>query len=35
MTREEMLHAIVGRPFEEHVAQCRRAVKEGSIPPFE
>jgi len=35
MTREQMLHVIVGRPFDEHVSECRRWVKEGAIPPFE
>ena len=35
MTREEMLHALIGRPFEEHVSICRRSVTEGVIPPFE
>jgi hypothetical protein len=35
MTRTEMLNALVGRPFEEHLAACRRWVKEGKIPPFE
>ena len=35
MTRAQMLHALVGRPFEEHVSDCRRWVTEGAIPPFE
>jgi hypothetical protein len=35
MTRDEMLSALVGRPFGQHVAQCRQSVKEGKIPPFE
>lgn len=25
MTREEMLHALIGHPFEEHVPRCQRA----------
>jgi hypothetical protein len=25
MMRDEMLHALIGRPFEEHVANCRQA----------
>lgn len=25
MTREEMLHALIGHPFQEHVAHCQRA----------
>jgi hypothetical protein len=33
--REEMLHALVGRPFAEHLSNCRRWVEEGVIPPFE
>jgi hypothetical protein len=35
MTREEMLHALIGRPYEEHLSICRRWVTEGVIPPFE
>jgi hypothetical protein len=35
MTRAEMLHALIGMPFEEHLAHCRRSVREGRIPPFE
>jgi hypothetical protein len=35
MTRAEMLHALIGRPFDEHLADCRRWVSEGKIPPFE
>lgn len=35
MTRETMLHALIGRPFEEHLSNCRRWVKEGVIPAFE
>ena len=35
MSRAEMLHALVGTPFEEFVARCREWVKKGSIPPFE
>jgi hypothetical protein len=35
LSRADMLHALIGRPFEEHLAACRRWVKEGSIPPFE
>jgi len=35
MTREEMLHALIGCPFAEHLSNCRRWVKEGVVPPFE
>jgi len=35
MTREAMLHALIGRPFDEHLSNCRRWVKEGVIPAFE
>jgi hypothetical protein len=35
MSRNEMLDALVGRPFEEFVALCRESVKKGFIPPFE
>jgi hypothetical protein len=35
MSRDEMLHALIGWPFEEHLANCRQAVAEGKIPPFE
>jgi hypothetical protein len=35
MSRHEMLHALIGRPFEEHVARCREGVAAGFIPPFE
>lgn len=35
MSRAEMLHALIGTPFEEFVAHCREWVKKGSIPPFE
>lgn len=35
MTREEMLHALIGCPFADHLSNCRRWVKEGVIPPFE
>jgi hypothetical protein len=35
MSRAEMLHALVGTPFEEFVSHCREWVKKGSIPPFE
>jgi hypothetical protein len=35
MTREEMLHALIGEPYDEFVARCRVWVAEGKIPPFE
>jgi hypothetical protein len=35
MSRAEMLHALIGTPFEEFVAHCRESVKKGFIPPFE
>jgi len=35
MTREEMLHALIGEPYEEFVARCRGWVAEGKIRPFE
>jgi len=35
MTREEMLHALIGEPYEEFVARCRGWVAEGKIPAFE
>ena len=35
MSRTEMLHALIGTPFEEFVAHCRESVKKGFIPPFE
>jgi hypothetical protein len=35
MSREEMLHALIGMPFDKFVAQCRAWVSQGTIPPFE
>ena len=35
MSREDMLHALIGEPYEEFVARCREWVAEGRIPPFE
>lgn len=35
MTREDMLHALIGEPYEEFVTRCRGWVAEGRIPPFE
>jgi hypothetical protein len=35
MTRAETLHALIGRPFEEHLAHCRQSVREEWLPPFE
>ncbi|HSL71066.1 MAG TPA: hypothetical protein VK864_12545, partial [Longimicrobiales bacterium] len=35
MTREELLSALVGRPFREHVQHCRSMVREGRLEPFE
>jgi hypothetical protein len=35
MSLAEMLHALIGRPFEEHLSDCRQWVREGLIPSFE
>jgi hypothetical protein len=35
MTREEMLHALIGVPFEKHVADCQRWAEQGVIPRSE
>ena len=35
MSREDMLHALIGVPFEEHLAHCRQSVREGRMPAFE
>ena len=35
MSRDEMLSALVGRPFDEFVRFCRESVSAGRIEPFE
>lgn len=35
MSRQEMLSALVGRPWEQFVESCRESVRKGQIPPFE
>jgi hypothetical protein len=35
MTREEMLHALIGEPYETWLVRCRAWVAEGKIPRFE
>ena len=35
MSRDEMLSALVGRPFDEFVQSCREHVSAGRIEPFE
>src|SRR5690349_14615899 len=35
MSRDEMLSALVGRPFDEFVQFCRESVSAGRIEPFE
>jgi hypothetical protein len=35
MTRDEMLAALVGRPFDKFVQSCREQVSAGRIEPFE
>jgi hypothetical protein len=35
MSRDEMLSALVGRPFDEFVKSCREHVNAGRIEPFD
>jgi hypothetical protein len=35
MSRDEMLSALVGRPFDKFVQSCREQVSDGRIEPFE
>lgn len=35
MTRTEILDALIGRPFEQHLKHCREQVRLGKLPPFE
>jgi hypothetical protein len=35
MSRDEMLSALVGRPFDEFLQSCREHVSAGRIEPFE